>query len=50
MAGAGAVSGSDMTLEAALTKLQFLFGQEHTPAEVEALVQRDLRGELTPSD
>ncbi len=52
MAGAGAVSGGDMTLEAALTKLQFLFGQDHTPAEVEALVQQDLRGELTrdPSD
>ena len=42
------VSGADMTVEAALTKLFFLFGQGHTPEEVEALVQRDLRGELTP--
>ena len=47
MAEAGAVSGHDMTPEAALTKLFFLFGQGHTPAEVEELVQRDLRGELT---
>lgn len=47
MADAGAVSGADMTMEAALTKLFFLFGQGHTPAEVEALVEQDLRGELT---
>ncbi len=49
MADVGAVSGADMTLEAALTKLQFLFGQGHPPPEVEMLVQQDLRGELTPS-
>ncbi len=47
MARAGAVSGGDMTTEAALTKLMVLFGRGCTPAEVRELVQRDLRGELS---
>jgi L-asparaginase len=47
MARAGAVSGGDMTTEAALTKLMVLFGRRCTPEEVRELVQCDLRGELT---
>ncbi|MGH9464496.1 MAG: asparaginase [Thermoanaerobaculia bacterium] len=47
MARAGAVSGGDMTTEAALTKLMVLFGRGCTPEEVRELVQQDLRGELS---
>lgn len=50
MARAGAVSGGDMTTEAALTKLMVLFGRGAEPAEVRELVQRDLRGELSSHD
>jgi L-asparaginase len=44
---AGVVSGFDMTPEAALAKLFYLFAQGHEPARVKELVQSDLRGELT---
>jgi L-asparaginase len=44
---AGVVSGYDMTAEAALTKLYYLFGKGLSPEEVRQEVQRDLRGELT---
>ncbi len=47
MARAGAVSGGDMTTEAALTKLMVLFGRGCTPEEVREFVARDLRGELS---
>lgn len=47
MARAGAISGYDMTPEAALTKLLYLFGQGYTTDEVKQLAQQDLRGELT---
>ncbi len=47
MARAGALSGGDMTTEAALTKLMVLFGRGCSAAEVRELVGRDLRGELT---
>lgn len=43
----GVVGGYDMTPEACLTKLSYLFARGHKPAEVRALVQQDLRGELT---
>jgi L-asparaginase len=46
----GVVSGYDMTTEAALAKLYYLFEHDHSPDEVRALIQRNLRGELTPPD
>ena len=46
----GVVSGYDMTTEAALAKLYFLFEQGHSPENVRDLMQKNLRGELTPPD
>ena len=42
----GAVSGGDMTFEAALTKLMVLT-DDHAPDEVRRLMQEDLAGELS---
>lgn len=49
LADAGVVSGIDMTPEAALTKLYCLFAAGHAPADVRAMVGKDLAGELDPS-
>lgn len=47
---AGAGNGLDMTAEAALIKLFYLFKKGYSPAEVRRLVGENLRGELTPKD
>jgi len=48
--GAGVVSGFDMTVEAAFTKLNHLLARELAPTEVKAAMQQNLCGELTPPD
>ncbi len=47
LARAGAVSGGDLTPEAALMKLSWLLGQGLSPDEVRAAVGTSLRGEIT---
>ncbi len=44
----GAVSGKDMTTEAAVTKLYYLFSREKTKEAVKEKMSMNLRGELTP--
>ncbi|MCM1153279.1 MAG: asparaginase [Muribaculum sp.] len=43
----GLISGYDMTAEAAITKLMYLFGKGLTPSEVSNEMKRSLRGEMT---
>ena len=47
--GLGVVGGADMTPEAALVKLQFLLGRGDDPDTVKEMMQRNLRGELSPA-
>jgi L-asparaginase len=44
---AGAVSGHNMTTEAAVTKLTWLISRGLSPEEIHRLMETDLRGELT---
>jgi len=44
----GVVSGFDLTAEAALAKLVYLFAKGLAPDQVERLIQQPLVGELTP--
>jgi L-asparaginase len=47
LARAGVISGFDMTAEAALAKLYYLFSRGYGTERVKREVQRDLRGEMT---
>jgi L-asparaginase len=47
LARAGVISGFDMTAEAALAKLSYLFSQNLSVDEIKRLMQTNLRGELT---
>lgn len=50
LARCGVVSGADMTAEAALTKMIYLFSLELSPEEIRIHMTRNLRGELTEPD
>ena len=50
LAQAGVISGFDMTVEAALTKLHFLLSSNLPANEVRKLMQKNLRGELTENE
>lgn len=43
----GVIGGSDITTEAAVTKLMFLLGTNKSKSEVEQLMYKSLRGEIT---
>ncbi|MCW2118205.1 asparaginase [Flavobacterium sp. 7A] len=43
----GVISGKDITTEAAITKLMYLLGQDHTKADFKLIFEKSLRGELT---
>ena len=47
LAKMGVVGGLDLTFEAAITKLMFLFGQELSLNEIANQLTQNLRGEIT---
>ncbi|MBN1261706.1 MAG: asparaginase [Anaerolineae bacterium] len=50
LAKAGVISGFDMTAEAALAKLFYLYSQTYSVDTIKRLLQSNLRGELTRPD
>lgn len=48
LAAAGVVAGNDITSEAAITKMMFLFGQGYPASEVAHRLQWPICGEITP--
>lgn len=46
----GIISGKDLTLEAAITKLHFLFSQNFSFNTIKKKIKENLRGEMTDSD
>lgn len=47
LAKAGVISGYDLTVEAAVAKLTWLFSRGLSPERIRAAMQRDVRGEMT---
>ena len=47
LARAGVISGHDITSEAAITKMMYLFGKGMTTSQVKKYLQRDICGEMT---
>lgn len=47
LAATGVVSGYDITFEAAITKMMFLFGLDLTPSEVRKCLEQPIAGEMT---
>ena len=47
---AGAISGGDMTIEAAVAKMMIGLGRHRHPDDVRAFLERDVIGERTPEE